>query len=69
MAWSFTKTDSIADFDAAIYGRDLDFIKTDSATGSATAIYSIGLKLYKKQTLSETAAKNRLCNTLHHWHF
>ena len=58
MAWSFTKTDSIADFVAAIYGKSLNFIKTDSATDPATAIYRISLTLYKKQTLSQPAAKN-----------
>ena len=57
MAWSFTKTDSIADFVAAIYGKGLNFIRTDSATDPITAIYSIGLKLYKKQTLPQPAAK------------
>ena len=59
MAWSFTKTDSIADFVAAIYGKGLNFIRTDSATDPITAIYSIGLKLYKKQTLSKPAAKKK----------
>ena len=49
MAWSFTKTDSIADFVAAIYGKGLNFIRTSSATDPVTAIYSIGLELYKKQ--------------------
>ena len=49
MAWNFTKTDSIADFMTAIYGKGLDFIKTYSVTDRATAIYSKGLKLYKKK--------------------
>ena len=59
MAWSFTKTDSIADFVAAIYGKGFNFIRTDSTTDPITAIYSIGLKLYKKQTLSKPAAKKK----------
>ena len=57
MAWSYIKTDLIADFVAAIYGKGLDFIRTDSAIDPITAIYSIGLKIYKKQTLSQPAAK------------
>ena len=41
MAWNFTQTDSIAGFVAAIYGKGLNFIRTDSATDPITAIYSI----------------------------
>ena len=48
MTWSFTKTDTIADFVSAIYGKGLNFLRTDSATDLIPAIYSIGLKLYKK---------------------
>ena len=36
MAWSFTKQDSITDFVAAIYGKGLNIIKTDSATDPIT---------------------------------
>ena len=54
MAWSFIKTDSIADFVAANYGKSLNFIKTDPIT----AIYRIGLTICRKQTLSQPAAKN-----------
>ena len=32
-AWSFTKADTIADLVATIYGKVLNFIKTESITG------------------------------------
>ena len=47
MAWSFTKINSIADFVAAIYGKGLNLIKTDSTTDPLTSIYGIGPKFYK----------------------
>ena len=68
MAQSVTKTVMAQSF-AAIYGKGLNFIKTDSATDPGTIIYRKDLKLYKKQTMSQPAAKNRLCHTLHHWDF
>ena len=56
MAWSFTKTESIADLFAAIYGKGLKLyknklcrnlqLKTDSITHSITDISSKDLKLY-----------------------
>ena len=49
MAWSFIKTDPIAEFVVAIYGKGLNFIKTDSVTDPVTAIYRKGSKLYKKK--------------------
>ena len=49
MAWSFTKTESIAGFVAAIYGKGLNFIKPDSTTDAVTAIYSITQKLFKNK--------------------
>ena len=55
MAWSLTKTDSITDFASPIYvAKSPKFIKTDSTTDPVTAIYSMGLKLYK----------NKLCRNL-----